>query len=184
MENNSFCGYCGNELEIEYRQEEKTSSIITNNGVVVEEIEIESTKKQKAVLCSSCGNLFCPACIESYYKNKDTFVKSNICVKCKQENCSHNYSKQFIRHDNNFDYYEMECTVCGHKKGIAEPIVKIKTKPTPNQNKTTQTRPAPQTRPNPQTKSKPQARPKPQVKSKPQKKGLSKIIDSIKGLFK
>ncbi|WP_367344414.1 hypothetical protein [Methanomethylovorans sp.] len=79
----------------------------------------------------------------------------------KKKNCTHNYLRRFIRNDKYFDYYELECLYCGDKKGIVEPIEKIKKEePKSTQKNTTQ------------------------AKSKSQKKGNSKIIDSIKGIFR
>ncbi|MDY0385711.1 MAG: hypothetical protein RBT65_00995 [Methanolobus sp.] len=161
-----FCEYCGKKIESELVKEKQPKSKIENGLVIDETVEV-IIEKQKSLICSVCGGTFCLDCVESSYKRKDTFVKTNTCNKCQEKadedtkrNCTHKYVRKFIRKDKYFDYYEKECLYCGNKKGIAEPIHKIKNKPEPKQTSTTQTR------------------------SKSHKKGISAIIDSVKSLFK
>lgn len=154
----SFCEYCEKEIEIKHVKETQTRSKIENGLVIDEAVEV-FVEKRESLICSTCGGTFCLDCIEYDYKNKDTFVKTNICKKCKQENCSHNYLKKFVSYDKYFDYYVLECIYCGHKKGIGDPIEKIK------------------------SEDKPKTAQKNTTKTKSQKKGSSNIIDSVKRML-
>jgi hypothetical protein len=176
----SFCEYCGKEIEIKQVKETQTRSKIEKGLVIDETVEV-FVEKRESLICSTCGGTFCPSCIKSFYKNKNDFVLTNICKRCqeneseeKKKNCTHNYVKRFIRKDNYFDYYELECLICSDKKRIAEPIEKIKkeAEPNPAQKRTTQAKP--------KTKEKNT----PHAKPKSQKKGISKIVDSVKGIFR
>ncbi|MEZ5334025.1 MAG: hypothetical protein R2741_01665 [Methanolobus sp.] len=159
-----YCENCGKQIEVMLKQKKvKISTVI--DGVVVKRFEMRTVKEYKSLICSTCSGSFCPDCVETSYIGKDTFVPRNICIRCqgkqKEEtvkNCTHNYMKKFIRKDNNFDYYELECLKCGNKKGIDEPIKKIQHKPEPK------------------TKTQPQPTSK--------KKGISGLLDSVKRIFK
>lgn len=154
------CSYCGKEIKTEYEQGKKPKSTI-KNGVVVEEVHEITIKNENSTICSSCGGAFCSDCIESDYKNKNTLVVTNICRGCKEKeieatkkDCKHKYVKRFIRKDKYFDYYEKECLYCGDKKGIAEPIEKVK------------------------KHSEPESKPRPSIKKK------TSLLEKIKNIFK
>jgi hypothetical protein len=163
-----FCGYCGKEIEVEFNEKDVMKTIV-KNGVVTYHRVKEIIKESKSAICSTCRGTFCLDCIESYYKDKDRFVVTNICKRCKEKadeekkkDCTHKYVKRFIRNDKYFDYYEKECLYCGDKKGIAEPIKKIKK----------------------ETEPKPVQKRPPKTTPKTQKKGISKVIESLKNLLK
>jgi hypothetical protein len=163
-----YCEYCGKQIEIKLTQKKVRISTVVK-GVVVEKFEVRTVKEYKSRICSTCGGTFCPDCVESSYRGKNTLAVTNTCKICKQKqkeekikNCTHNNVKRFIRKDNYFDYYELECLKCGNVKGIAEPIEKIKKEPKP----------------------KPSQKSTPQTKPKSQKNGISKILGSMKRIFK
>jgi hypothetical protein len=156
-----FCEYCRKEIEIKLVKEKQTRSKI-EKGLVIDEIIEIIVERKNSLICSTCGGIFCPECIESYYKDRDRLVLTNTCKKCKERNCKHKYVKQFIRKDKYFDYYEIECLYCGYKKGIAEPIEKIKHEP--------------------EIKFKQEG--KPQTKPKSENKGISRILKSVKRTFR
>ncbi|MCQ6963552.1 hypothetical protein [Methanolobus chelungpuianus] len=161
-----LCDYCKKEIEIKLVTEKQTRSKI-ERGLVIDEIIEVVVERQNSLICSTCGGAFCPECIKSYYKDKNSFVLTNICKGCEQKSeeklkkeCSHKYLKSLIRSDEYFDYFEIECIYCGNKKGIAEPIKKIGHEPEPKQKGI------------------------PQTKPKSKNKGISKILNSVKRTFR